>query len=285
MWKPASQQSLWDSTRLPEQLESRRDLEEPFQNTPKASPAPQQPQASPTEAQPSTDVSLPIAVLKAAAGEPAGSSASEVTSEQPTAGGMQHAVDSAEGKGSDAVTIPYDWEVSIGPDGAAKVEGGAGSLTVVPRAAEEPKSARAPGAKNTAQPHGRDGSSKSNSSGSNGASLACSHAQLCGCLHPFTVISLFWMHAHTTGSATDGPTIVAAAVSRVGLCAVHRSASWWRRGSSGQKCRGPGGYQASQGHAGTGANAGWRRSKVHQHRCVAIPSSRSCLFCRVRHIF
>ncbi|BDA48124.1 hypothetical protein COCOBI_11-3820 [Coccomyxa sp. Obi] len=175
VWKPANQQSLWDSTRLPDQLDSRRDLEEPFQNTPKALQPPQQsaaPPAPPAEAEPSTDNSLPIAVLKAAAGEAAGSSASEKSSEQPMAGAIEHTADSAKGKGSDAVSIPYDWAVSIGPDGAAKVDGGAGSLTVVPRAAEEagppPKSAQAPRASSAGQPEGKDASSTSDSSGSNG---------------------------------------------------------------------------------------------------------------------
>lgn len=191
VWKPANQQSLWDSTRLPDQLDSRQDLEEPFQNTQKSLPAPQQPAAPPAptaEAQPSTDKSLPIAVLKAAAGEVAGGSASEMSSEQATAGAIEHAVESVEGKRSDAVSIPYDWAVSIGPDGAAKVDGGAGSLTVVPRVAKEaavpPKSDQAPPASSADQPNGRDGSSTSNSSGSNGASHACSHAMPCGCLRP-----------------------------------------------------------------------------------------------------
>lgn len=186
VWKPANQQSLWDSTRLPDQLDSRRDLEEPFQNTSKALPPPQQPAAPPAppaETEPSTDDSLPIAVLKAAAGEAASSSASEMSSEKPAAGAMQQTVNSAEGKGSDAVSIPYDWAVSIGPDGAAEVDGGAGSLTVVPRAAEEagprPKSAQAPRTSSSGQPHGKDASSTSDSSGSNGASHACSHAKLC----------------------------------------------------------------------------------------------------------
>ncbi|CAL8462881.1 g2415 [Coccomyxa elongata] len=175
VWKPVNQQSLWDSTRLPDQLDSRQDLEEPFQNTPKSLPAPQQPAAPPApmaEAQPPTDKSLPIAVLKAAAGEAAGSSASDMSGEQPTAGAIEHAVESVEGKGSDAVSIPYDWAVSIGPDGAAKVDGGAGSLTVVPRGAKEadvlPKSDQAPRASSADQPTGKDGFSTSNTSGSNG---------------------------------------------------------------------------------------------------------------------
>ena len=178
VWKPANQQSLWDSTRLPDQLDSRRDLEEPFQPTPQALAAPRQPAAThtpPSESEPSTNNSLPIAVLKAAAGEAAASSASGMSSEQPTAGAMQQAVNSAEGKGSDAVSIPYDWAVSIGPDGAAEVDGGAGSLTVVPRADEEDgplqKSAQAPRAGSADQQHRKDASSTSNSSGSNGASL------------------------------------------------------------------------------------------------------------------
>lgn len=166
VWKPANQQSLWDSTRLPDQLDTRRDLDDPF---PKP-PAPQQSSASPAEPEGQSDDSLPNAARKAAAG-----AAADTTNaaEQPASVPEKASMGPSGGAGG-AVSIPYDWAVSIGPDGAANLDGGAGSLTIPGSVAEKrpaPTGAQAPGASGAGQPQAPPASSKGGSSGGNGAVL------------------------------------------------------------------------------------------------------------------
>ncbi len=167
VWKPANQQSLWDSTRLPDQLDTRRDLDDPF---PKP-PAPQQSSASPAEPEGQSDESLPIAALKAAA---AATADTMDAAEQPASVPEKASMGPSGGAGG-AVSIPYDWAVSIGPDGAANLDGGAGSLTIPESAAEKPAptGAQAPGANGAGQPQVPPASSKGGSSGGNGAILTC----------------------------------------------------------------------------------------------------------------
>jgi hypothetical protein len=173
VWKPASQHSLWDSTRLPDQLDSRGDLDDPFPNPPAPQNPAQAPQSPSTPAEPESqaDASLPIAALKAAASANAGSADAP---KQPSAVPAEQSAGVSSDAGG-AISIPYDWAVSIGPDGSSSVDGGPGSLTISNSAEEEgpqPAGARGPGGSGATLIQGPPSSSKGGSRSSNGILLA-----------------------------------------------------------------------------------------------------------------
>lgn len=201
VWKPASQQSLWDSTRLPDQLDSRRDLDAPFQNTPKPPATPQTPQnPSPASAEPQAQATStqPISARKAAAGEATGSSDPQPSG--PQAGAPAAAAAAAAGERSPdrahdaagAVAIPYDWAVSIAPDGEATVDGGPGSIALPSRSEESglpTKAAPQPvGVSGAGQPAGPAAASKKGSTSSGGPASPWAHSML------MQVEKLAWVH-------------------------------------------------------------------------------------------
>lgn len=151
IWKPASKQSLWDSTsssaRMPDQItdNDQHHRKEPPVPPFDQGPLQQQPVGSPgaTAAAANADPGTAQHDSSAARGDAssAGSAADDVSRQPVTQmqagqsrdGATQRAqqgnpVISAESQGE--VVIPYDWEVSIGEDGKGVVEGTGGSIAV-----------------------------------------------------------------------------------------------------------------------------------------------------------